>query len=65
MTCDHLTFRDQARTGYTVSASGIVACAGEIFVAEEFSLSRSPDAPLMWEKFRLAPCGRSESAPEA
>jgi hypothetical protein len=37
-----------------VSASGIISCVDEVFVAEELSLSRSPDAPHMWEKFRLA-----------
>jgi len=36
-----------------VSASGIISCEVQVFVAEALSLSRSPDAPYPWEKFRL------------
>jgi hypothetical protein len=36
-----------------VSASGISPASTEVFVAEALSLSRSPDAPQPWEKFRL------------
>jgi hypothetical protein len=43
-------FRSPASPGYTLSASGLSPARAEVFVAEELSLSRSPDAPIECEK---------------
>ncbi|MGE0854392.1 MAG: hypothetical protein AB7O44_33150, partial [Hyphomicrobiaceae bacterium] len=57
------------RPGYTVSASGMISCEDEVFVAEALSLSRSPDAHHEREKFRLVAkeilAGEGPSAREA
>ena len=47
------SFRSRALPGYTVSASGSISSSREVVAAQQLSLSRSPDAPHMWEKFRL------------